>query len=426
MPAGLPCEDLWVGLEIRDSSLDPPDKAFWDTTPVYWDQGEPVGIWADDYPLLYNANKECRGFVLERGRQSNWDDILAATLTLELDNTTGVFSIFGQSSFPRISPGFTVVLKARYQSLWYTLFVGDMTEYTEVGEPQNFTVTIKCVDGFRRLMDPIEGDYNPGTDAQPIKERIENLLIMGNLGNEDQYIETGTATMTNYATSRSLLDELRITARSDCGMFIVDNDGTFVYLNRDRIYGRDISPRPIPNFGDGCNTHELPYAAVEPIVADNEFGNVITVANVSQGNDSPAAGMAVDQASINTYGQIPWSPPQLLICNASFVQGVADFQLSRRSQAFYRINSFECYPAHNELLWDTLLPMRLGDPLTVTRRPPASYALYGVMLVDGMRIEATPDLWKFTIRCSPAASTAAVAIRWNVLTNFWDDGQQWA
>jgi hypothetical protein len=209
-------------------------------------------------------------------------------------------------------------------------------------------------------------------------------------------------------------------------VFFVDNDGVLIYLNRDRIYGRDTSGREIPYFSDDCHPNTLPYAAVEPVLADQEFGNVITAANVSQGNDSPRAGLAVDSISIDTFGRIPWAPAQLLICNAGFVQGFADWQLDRRADAFYRINSFEAYPIHDDRIWDALLPMRIGDPVQVSRRPPESVAIYAVMLCDGMRIEATPNMWKFTIRCAPAAETIVSAVRWNAIDTNWDEGHAWA
>jgi hypothetical protein len=107
-----------------------------------------------------------------------------------------------------------------------------------------------------------------------------------------------------------------------------------------------------------------------------------------------------------------WSPTQLVICNVGYLQDLADFQLSRRSTAFYRINSFEAYPAHDDGIWDALFPMRVGDSLFVTRTPPKSQTIHAPMICDGLRMEATPNAWKFTVRCSPGDSIEIV--------NFWD------
>jgi PAS domain-containing protein len=420
--AALTCEDMRVLLEIHDADL----FAAWDTTDT-WDDDSLVWEVDDDLTKLrYDVRDQLRGFVLELGRQGSWDDLLAATLTLELDNSSGLFAIFGYEQLPRIRPGIALELQCRWDETWYTQFVGSVTEYVESGEPNNYTVRLKAVDSFRRLMDPIEGEYHAGTDAQPALDRIKGLLAMAGMDTAPFYGEPSTATMTNYATSRSLLDEIRMTSRSDCGVFFVDRDGTITYLNRDRIFGR-VPDDLVWTFGDACDGSELPFAAVEPIVADNEFGNVITVSNVSMGTDSPSAGIAVSQPSIDAYGRIPWAPSQLLICNADFVQGAADFHLKLRSQAYYRVNSFECYPVHDDRLWPVLLGLRLYDLIYVNRRPPNAAPLVGVMIVDGMRIEATPNMWKFTIRCSPAAGYAAASIIWDYTAGaVWDGSSLWA
>jgi hypothetical protein len=414
-----------IGIEIRDPDLyDPTVVAMWDTTATWDDTVNENNTW-DDASALFDARDELRGFVLDVGRQSSWDDLLAGTLMLELDNNSGIFSIFGHQQVPRIRPGFNVVLDCQWDGVWYPQFRGEITEYIESGKPGDHSVQLKAVDLFRRLQDPIEGDYHAGTDAQTVVERLRNIMEMAGLNMIPFNAQVGTATMTNYATTRSLLDEMKVTSHSDCGVFFIDKDGTAIYLNRDRIYGRP-PIRSLLTFGDGCDGTELPYAAVDPIVADNEFGNVVTVSNVSQGTDSPQAGIAVDVDSIATYTRIPWAPQQLLICNAEFVQGAADFHLRLRSTAWYRINSFECYPAHDDRLWPALLGMRLYDLISVIRRPPEANAMMGLMVVDGMRIEGTPNMWKFTIRCSPASGFAENVIVWNDGVSQWDGTLRWA
>jgi hypothetical protein len=424
--AALACDDMRILLEIHDPELfDPLTSATYDDN-IEWDSATAPNEWAGT-GANFNARAFLRGFVLETGRQSNWDDILASTLTIELDNSSGIFAVFGlQHVYTRVRPGFSVELWCKWDGVWYPQFVGEMTEYIEAGEPNDYTVRIKAVDAFRRLQDPIAGEYHAGTDQQPVLERITSLLGMAGMNSRPFVGDTGTATMTNYATSRSILDEIHLTAMSDCGVFFVDKDGTLTYMNRNRVYGRPTSGADIPSFGDGCDGSELPYAAVEPVVADNEFGNIITVANVSQGTDSPDAAKAVDQDSIDVYSRIPWSPSQLLICNAEFVQGIADFHLALRSQAYYRINSFECYPVHDDKLWPILLGMRLYDLVYVTRRPPGAQPLMGLMIVDGMRIEGTPHMWKFTVRCSPASGFASHIVYWDDTNITWDDGSIWA
>ncbi len=405
--ASLSRDELEVWLEIRDPA-DNVGVSMWDYE--VWDGDQ--SSWEDVDAGMVNVICDLRGFVLERGRQTVWDDLQAANVKLELDNSSGRYSVYGSYAWPRIRPGFRVLMIANWKGHRWPLFVGGVTEYLEGQTPGDYKVQISAVDAFRTLSDPISVEYNPGQPEEPIKDRIEGLLARAHWDG-DINVEPGIATMTNYLSTRTILDEIKVTAMSDGGVVFVDNDGTFMYMGQDRIFGRVREEGAgIPSFTDACDGTGLPYAAVEPIMADNEFGNVVTVSNVSQGNDSPQAAVAVDEQSILDNGRVLWSPPQLVICNVEYLQELADFQLERRSTAFYRINSFEAYPAHNDDIWDALLPIRVGDSLFVTRTPPNSDTIYAPMICDGLRMEATPDLWKFVVRCSPGDSIAVV--------NFWD------
>jgi len=422
--ASLSCDQLEVWMEIADPSLWPETAAAWDVS-VWDDAGEGWAMEGDvGYALI---TKYVRGFTLERGRQGVWDDLLAATLTIELDNSEGVFSTYGTNAFPRIRPGFGIKMYANWDDVRYTIFLGAATELSEIPTPNDEKVVVQGADFFRVLNDPISIEYTPGVDAEKVDSRINRLLDRVP-GSSPRLIAPGEATMTNYLTSRSLLDEIKLTAMSDGGVFFVDTDGTIMYMDQTRVSGR---PRPgdalPPIFGDDCAedpatglTYELPYAAIEPRIADNEFGNVITVSNVSQGTDSPFSAKSYDQASIDENGRFLWSPPQLVICNANWVQNLADFQRDRRAASYYRIDNFECYPVHDDRLWPTLLSMRIGDSLYIRRRPPESTMLSFSMLCDGIRIEATPALWKYVVRCSPAAGDIGSANYWDY--DNWDVG----
>jgi hypothetical protein len=407
MHASLSRTELEVWLEIRD-----PDElvgiSLWDHE--VWDGTNP-GMWADPAGSLVNVICDLRGFVIERGRQTVWDELMAASCELELDNSDGRYSVYGSEAWPRIRPGFALQVVALWRGYRWPLFVGSVSEYTEGQTPGDYKVSIKAIDGLRSLADPIGVEYNPGNPEQPTADRIHQLLDRAGYDGM-RNIAMGSATMTNYLTSRTVLDEIKVTAMSDGGIVFMDNDGTFMFMGQERIFGRVRPPgAALPSFTDGCGGG-LPYAAVEPILADHEFGNVITVSNVSQGTDSPQAAVAVDDNSVLENGRYMWSPTQLVICNVGYLQDLADFQLSRRSTAFYRINSFEAYPAHDDGIWDALLPMRVGDSLFVTRTPPKSQTIHAPMICDGLRMEATPNAWKFTVRCSPGDSIEIV--------NFWD------
>jgi hypothetical protein len=614
--ASLPRELLRVELEIQDPSIWTGFESAWDYD--VWGGTDPDVVWAEEGGWV-DVTCDTRGFVIERGRQTIWDDLQAAHIELELDNSHGRYSVYGSLSWPRIRPGFGIRVTGIWDGIEHPLFVGALSEYLEGQVPDDYKVVLRGYDSFRSLADPISVEYNPGVPAEPCGSRINRLLDAG-LYDGPRLISSGHATMTNYKTTRTLLDEIQVTAMSDGGVVFVDNDGTFMYMGQERVFGRprqivtppyisihgyldptigtvtapsptnvlpnqftvitdadmgstendtlvsqqgsgtsqwlmyttggnavvfnmggiyligtfpttpavvacsvtlndgtnsrlvvrqknadgtwtqiasvsaapitlthstsplqigafasgayvheppirfvelrtgldpadgnvlwrfnaddymggDIivdsvtgvtwtltdpaavtppvwspgTPATIPSFTDSCDSGGLPYAAVEPVLADHEFGNVVTVSNVSQGTISPRAAMVMDVESIQVNDRYMWSPEQLVICNDEFVLPLAEFQLGRRSKAFYRINSFECYPIHDDRLWPVLLSMRMYDSLIVQRTPPESNTITAPMICDGLRIEATPSLMKWVVRCSPGDMIEIV--------NFWD------
>lgn len=346
-------------------------------------------VWRFD-PNEYDPETDDASFIDERNM--TWD--LTNQLAITFD-----------------PPGPPVWVDDDVQERW-PLFVGTVSEYIEGQTPDDYKVSIQGHDAFYQLATPINIEYSPGAPYEPVHSRINGLLTKGGF-NGPRSIRTGDQTMLNYATSRDILDEVQLTAMSAGGIFFIDNDGTAMYMGQERVFGR-VRPEgvPVPSFTDSCDPGGLPYAAIEPIVADHEFGNIVIVTNVSQGTDSPRAARAEDRDSIIANGAQIWMPDQLVLCNANWVQPLADFQVARRAPAFYRINSFECYPVHDDRLWPTLLPMRIGDSLFISRTPPESVEIFSPMLCDGLRIEATPSMWKFVVRCSPGDSVE--------VTNFWD------
>lgn len=407
--ASLTREQLRIELQINDPSLWPDEVAAWDDPQTVWDGT--TTEWAEEAGWV-DVTCDSRGFVIDRGRQTVWDDLMSASIELELDNSSGRYSVYGSLSWPRIRPGLGCRVMAIWEGQIYPLFVGDIGEYLEGQTPGDYKVVLKGNDQFSMLAAPIGVEYNPGVPRERCGDRINRLLNMAGFEGARK-VATGDATMTNYLSTRTLLDEIKLTAESDGGVAFIDNDGTFMFMGQERVYGRPRGPMtPLPSFSDDCSGANLPYAAIEPILADHEFGNVIVVSNVSQGTDSPTAAKAVDDDSVNLNGPFKWSPPQLVLCNAEYVQPLADFQLSRRATAFYRINSFECYPIHDDRLWPALLSMRIADSMIVQRTPPESNTIIAPMICDGMRIESTPNMMKWTLRCSPGDKVEIV--------NFWD------
>lgn len=401
-PLSLDCEGLVVRLDLRNPyNPEYGDIGLWDAS-IWDDTTSPsFGIWAGEWDAWTLISDRVRGISIKRGRVSSWNDIQSASVTIEVENKDGYFSAFGfngETRF-RLNTGFYV--GAMWRGVEYPLFTGRVKEFNEDDKPGETGATFTGYDISADLVFEVAGEYNPGAPADLTGVRINKILDLAQMQGP-RAIDLGQATLTNYKSQRNFLDEIRVSAMSDGGLFFVDNDGTATYLDRSRISGR-IRDGIVPFFSDSCEYDKLPYAAIEMVWNDNEFGNIITISNVSLGQEASTSAVSQDSTSRQQFGDVAWTTSQLTIANVEHLQALADFELLRRANAFYRVNRFEVYPAHDDRIWLAMLQMRIGDSLFVQRQPAGSpESITAEFLCDGIQIEGTPELWKFVVYCSPA------------------------
>jgi hypothetical protein len=406
MPGGFPmslnCEQLIVRLDLRNPyNPDYGDIGLWDAS--LWDDTSPPsnGIWAGEWDAWTVISDRVRGIQLRRGRTSSWNDIQSGQVVCSVDNKDGYFSAFGFNGDPRFRLNTGFYVGALWRGVEYPLFKGRIKEFSEDDLPGESGATFTAFDVSADLVSEVAAEYNAGSPYDLAGVRINKILDLAGI-TETRAIAAGESTLTNYKTQRNFLDEIRVSALSDGGLFFVDNDGTVMYMDRERLNGR-IRDGIIPFFSDACTHDKLSYAAIEMAWNDHEFGNIVTISNVSLGQEASTVAIASDVDSINKYGEVSWTTVQLTIANVEHLPGLAEWELSRRKEAYYRVNRFEVYPAHDDRIWLAMLSMRLGDSMFVERTPPGNpFSIIAEFLCDGYQIEGTPELWKFIVYCSPA------------------------
>lgn len=401
-PLSFGCDELVVRLNLEDAeNPNWTGLALWDQ--AEWDNVDPPSnaIWGGSFHGWTDITSYVRDVDLKRGRATQWNDIITSECRVSVNNASGFFSAYSSQGNPRFGLFTEFYLGAKWRGVEYPLFVGGLIEFNEDDLPGQDGATFLVADATYSLTSEMKAEYNPGDRDDVADTRIMKLLTLGDI-TQARHIQSGTSRILNYKTLRNLLSEIKLTATADGGLFFVDNDGTITYLNRSRLNGRDDAAR-IPYFSDSCDEMTFPYAAVEASWNDVEFGNVVVVRNVSQDNKTEHAALAVDSASVDRYGRQGWSPRQLSVAAADDLQGLADWELSRRSQAWYRVNKIEVFPAHDSRMWPYILGLRLNDPVIVERTPPGNTTpIIAQFILDGYQMEGTPELMKFTLFFSPA------------------------
>lgn len=353
--------------------------------------------------VLTQIADRVRGFRLQRGRTNNWYDTPITGVNMELDNRDGFFSNLASLPIPELRLGHACIIKAQWRNIEYPIFVGSLRGYSEPSEPEDDFIILYLQDATYELAAPIRGEWSPGDPADSADVRIGKILDKSTLAAFPRDFQQSLYTLTNYATQRTLLDEITLSCMSSGGVFFIDNDGLLTFLNEDRLAGRNLPQEAY--FTDTCppGSVGLPYASIDIAWSDEEFGNEVIINNVSQGEEASVQRIAKDQDSIDRYGLVPWTHPQLVITNVDGLQNLADWELERRKDAFYRVESITCYPINNDRIFTVGLAMRLGWSMYIYRNPPGSTSpLRAEYVVEGMEIAATGTSWQFKFYVSPA------------------------
>lgn len=351
---------------------------------------------------MQEINLYARGFRLRRGRTTDWFDTPITTVVLECTDESGFFSRNALDADPFLRRGAKCEIDATWRGDLFPLFRGKLVTLIESTQPDNYTIYLSMQDDTYDLAAPIRGKYNAGDAYDDVPTRIQKVLDKGPNTYPQTRFDPSDVTLTNYATQRTLLDEIALSCMSSGCAFFFDNDGVPTMLNERRLAGRDGYSGL---FSDACspNTPNMSYNEIGTAWADHEFANNVIVNNVSQGNEASVERVATDQNSIDTYGVQTWAPPQLAICNVEHLVGLAAFELVRRKDAYYRVTRMRFNPMNNDRGFFAGLSFQIGTAVYITRTPSASeQALIDVYVIEGIDIAATGTSWSFEIFVSPA------------------------
>ena len=363
-----------------------------------------TGAFARDI-TMEEIGQYARGFRLRRGRTSTWYDAPITTVQIECDDSSGFFSRNALDADPFLRKGAPVTIDATWRSESFPLFRGQLVSLVENGRPNSDTIILNFQDNTFGLAAPVRGKWSPGDSFDTVDERVQKILDKGPDAYPASDFDASSFTLTNYASQRTLLDEITLSCMSSGCAFFFDNDGQPTLLNERRLSGLPAEDSALGLLTDQCspNTPNMSYNEIQTAWADHEFGNNIIINNVSQGEVASVEKIATDDESINIYGVQTWSPPQLVICRVEHLQELADWELLRRKDAFYRVTGLRISPINNDRVFFMGLRFKLGMAMFINRTPTASeQTLSSAYVIEGVTINATGTSWTFDIFVSPA------------------------
>lgn len=361
------------------------DGPAWDAATRFWDQGS---SWVD-------LVGDVRGWSMEIGRRTIDGHMLAATVEIDLDNSSGRYTQFEVDSSGDLIQSF--FLPGRGLAIWrelggviYPRFFGRVEiweENLETAEGEGPMVKISGVDGFEKLNTGLDSlSYVMGREADLPINRISNLLDFASFPATARRLAVGDVLLRSLPTSNPILEELHHTADADGGVCFIDVDGTFWY--RDRTHatvGRStIDQAAVPVFSDRCTPGTYDFSAGDPLVDLDGVVNVVRLTNV----DGTTVRLE-DAASLAKYGlrALPGNTTDGMLWTwPGEGNYLAQFILDLRADLYYRYDVLTIYGRLDNGLLPVLLNTRVGDRIEIERTFTDGDVIRTPLIVEGMAL----------------------------------------
>jgi hypothetical protein len=196
------------------------DVAVWDT-----DVWPPGTTWTDLTPWLL-------GVTSNRGFSDELFAFNAGSMSFTLDNADGRFSPDNPTSPYRLGDSTTigllrpVRLRARYDGIDWTIFVGRLETWDETFGLDSGQVSVTAVDAFAELGAFDSYEQTPAGAGESYGARIARILDNADFQGETR-IDVGVHTFQATDLSQNALTELKLTADSEGGAVWIGGDGIF-------------------------------------------------------------------------------------------------------------------------------------------------------------------------------------------------------
>lgn len=230
--------------------------------------------------------------------------------------------------------------------------------------------------------------------------RISRILdAAGFPPSADRSIDTGQSVLAREALSGDALSLLTETARSERGIFFFDRFGKAVFHDRHR---RLKSPylTPVATFGDAAG--ELGYVGIGGDFDVSSVRNRVSLTPLNKRKQT-----AEDATSVSTYGARVIDEEVKLTSEAEALDQ-ATYLVATYKEPLLRFDELRVRgDSDPSALWPKILPLELGDRVTVKRRPQNVGSAISVdQHVEGISHRISPGSWETTLRVSPASDPA--------------------
>jgi hypothetical protein len=291
----------------------------------------------------------------------------AGTASLTLINDDGALDPFVMAESAVMS---VLRIRAQLGSTIYPVFRGFVTSWVpEHRYPTFAVVNVTAVDGFKILAEYLRTATAPAGAGEDAGARIDRILDSVNWSLADRDIAVGDSTLAATTNEGDALAEAQDVMTAEAGEFYVDESGRMFFRNRHALLTDARSTTSQATFGSNTGGGELPYVGVPGLSDDDEQ----TVNLISATRTGGAEQVVEDAASRARYLDHKHEQTDMKLQADSNVRDWAGYILHFDHLPEFRFTSLELDPRVDETdLYPQVLGRRIGDRITVVRRPPAA------------------------------------------------------
>jgi hypothetical protein len=359
--------------------------------------------------LVQIPSTDVRNISIRRGRTREDQTFQPGTMTLELDNWTGVYdpqmlnSTWSLGTYSYFSAGRAMRVTATWSGTEYNLYSGYI-EQIDIDQTLNPIVTITCTDLLATLGSiDLTGIFGTSTGLGYYGSSAvfaDSVCRAANI-NPNLYSNTGTTVAyLSTITTQSAYDILQTLATGQGGRSFVDRSGVFRFQDYNNIVPGSTSltfsdqrTSATIEYDDIAITSGAKYLRNQVILTD-PAGNSVTATN---GYSSQQYGLR--SAVLLSYGGV------LGYSNTEFTT-IANYLANHFATPSYRVDSisFDCMNLNGfgGSVWANFLPLELGQRVSVARTPIYTTATTYDCLVQSINHDISPTGWRTSLNLSPA------------------------
>jgi hypothetical protein len=296
----------------------------------------------------------------------------AATATVTFVDLTGAWDPYVLEQAGLTMPGVVMRIRKIFGDITYPVFYGFVDVDDPVAEaPTLSLVTVTATDGFTLLNTPLMELGSPIGPGHNVSTRV--ALILDAVGWPADLRDIGTTSSTLQQTSygTSGLDLIQDAVKAEVGEFYQQPDGVMYLRGRTAIVTDPRSATSQAVFGSDRAAGEIPYVGRPRTAWDRSRMHNRVVAQID-GSASPQVAENAD--SIGRYGTAGIEETGLRLPNDADALSWANYVLAQDAFPSFRFTGITLSSRVEQLgisVMEHMLGRRLGDRVTVVRRPPA-------------------------------------------------------